>query len=130
MRRHLMLKPPPHPSTVRAVRRALDEVLREAGFAQSVRDELAVAVTEACSNVIRHSGTTEPYRVLIDVNEDRCRIEILDCGRGFDPEAVPAMVRPDADGNRGLLIMRALVDHLHVEAVRPRGMKITMLKMA
>ncbi|WP_348215097.1 ATP-binding protein [Luteolibacter sp.] len=64
----------------------------------SVRRNLFLAVKEAFTNVLRHSGATE---VRLGVRQERngIRIIISDNGRGFDPSAV------DGEGN-GLANMK------------------------
>lgn len=112
--------------TVAESRRFVDDLLHRAAVSSAIRDELAVAVTEACSNVVRHAPDGGTYRLSVDINDDRCVVEVRDAGPGFDPD-VPPNTSPDRDGGRGLLLMRALVDDLRFEQRWP-GMTVTMVK--
>jgi serine/threonine-protein kinase RsbW len=119
------LELPPRPWTLAITRQVLGQLLADCWGPDGRDDDLAVAVTEACTNVLRHVGTQEPYRVTIRVDDERCLVEVVDCGDGFDPASVAA---PDTYGRRGLLVMRALVDEVRIEPVRPRGTKVTMVR--
>ena len=79
----------------------------------TVIDEIALALTEACANVVQHAGEQGLYEVAVAIDDRLCRISVVDGGEGFDPAALPA---PDGlsplDEGRGLLLMQALVDSL------------------
>jgi serine/threonine-protein kinase RsbW len=74
-------------------------------------DEIVLAMSEACANVVRHAAEHEEYQVDVDIDDHMCRISVLDEGSGFDPEAVTEG-RPLLEGGGGLVLMRALVDRL------------------
>jgi serine/threonine-protein kinase RsbW len=95
---------------IRAVCRQALEHLR---VDTTVIDEIALALTEACANVVQHAGPHQAYEVNVEIDDERCRICVADEGGGFDPEAIGGT--PDGsllEGGRGLLLMRALVDRL------------------
>jgi serine/threonine-protein kinase RsbW len=74
-----------------------------------VVDDMQLAVTEACANVVRHAVGCEEYSVRFRVGATGCEIDIIDDGPGFDREAVPP-VSPEAESGRGLSLVDALVD--------------------
>lgn len=79
----------------------------------AVIDEIALALTEACANVVRHAGEQAEYEVEVVIDDRLCRISVVDGGAGFDPAALPEQEeRSPLDGGRGLLLMQALVDRL------------------
>ena len=80
----------------------------------SVHD-LVLAVTEACANAIRHSGTAE-VRVTVHV-DGRC-VEIV--------------VEGDAGSHRGMYLMAAMVDDfsLHRGTDASAGTTVRLLKCA
>jgi serine/threonine-protein kinase RsbW len=81
------------------MRRVLGDTLNRLGVNDDCVADLLLAVTEACTNVLRHSGPGLRYEVVALVGRNRCVLEVLDSGRGFDPASVPAYrgpVRPIA----------------------------------
>ncbi|WP_157936749.1 ATP-binding protein [Geodermatophilus chilensis] len=80
---------------------------------RAVIDEIALALTEACANVVQHGGDQAQYEVEVAIDDRLCRISVVDNGEGFDPATLPQQdERSPLDGGRGLLLMQALVDRL------------------
>jgi serine/threonine-protein kinase RsbW len=76
-------------------------------------DDVTLALTEACANVVKHAGA-HCYQVRVTIEGDRCSIEVLDDGEGFDPDAVRDVDSDDLQlSGRGLLLMESVVDRLH-----------------
>ena len=99
--------------SVPLVRGLLRQALEHLGVAPSGIDDVLLALTEACANVVQHAGDHEEYQVDVAIDDTVCRISVLDDGDGFDPEAVEdEQPRSPLEGGRGLLLMRALVDRL------------------
>lgn len=89
------------------------QALAHLGTDQTVVDEVALALTEACANVVQHAGDHAQYEVAVAMDDQVCRISVLDDGEGFDPaELAERTERSPLDGGRGLLLMQALVDRL------------------
>jgi serine/threonine-protein kinase RsbW len=76
--------------SVPVMRRVLGDTLNSLGVDDNCVADLLLAVTEACTNVLRHSGPGLRYEVVARVGRNRCVLEILDSGRGFDPARLPA----------------------------------------
>jgi serine/threonine-protein kinase RsbW len=99
--------------SVPLVRGLLRQALEQLGVAERGIEEIVLALTEACANVIQHAGEHEEYQVDVAIDDQICRITVLDDGDGFDPSALPtAPPESPLDGGRGLILMRALVDRL------------------
>jgi serine/threonine-protein kinase RsbW len=81
--------------SVPVVRRVLGDTLSRLGVDEESVADLLLAVTEACTNVLRHSGTGHRYEVVATVGRNRCVLDVLDTGRGFDPARLPP-ARPAA----------------------------------
>ena len=47
--------------------------------------DLLLAVTEACTNVLQHSGQGHRYEVVASIGENGCLVEVVDSGAGFRP---------------------------------------------
>jgi serine/threonine-protein kinase RsbW len=71
--------------SVPVVRRVLGDTLYKLGVDEDCVADLLLAVTEACTNVLRHSGPGRRYEVVATVGRNRCVLEVVDTGRGFDP---------------------------------------------
>ncbi|HEY7147298.1 MAG TPA: ATP-binding protein [Streptosporangiaceae bacterium] len=74
--------------SVPVMRRVLGETLDRLGVADACVADLLLAVTEACTNVLRHSGPGLRYEVVARVGRNRCVLEVLDAGRGFNPARI------------------------------------------
>jgi len=70
--------------SVPVMRRVLGDTLSKLGMDESCIGDILLAVTEACSNVVRHAGPGRRYEVVAHVGSKRCLLEIVDGGRGVD----------------------------------------------
>lgn len=80
--------------------------------------DLKLAVTEACSNVVRHAyASGPPGEIELEVVFDDARVELVveDCGIGIELPLPGA--EPSEHGGMGLPLIRAVVDELEI---RPR----------
>src|ERR1700722_16718724 len=75
--------------SVPVMRRVLGDTLGRLGVDEGSIADLLLAVTEACTNVLRHSGQGRGYEIVVRVSGDSCQLEVIDRGRGFDPGALP-----------------------------------------
>src|SRR5260370_12731640 len=73
--------------SVPVVRRVLGDTLSRVGVDSDDISDLLLAVTEACSNVLRHSGTGRRYEVLVRLGRNRSALHVLRGGRGMDPRS-------------------------------------------
>lgn len=103
---------PTDAKSVPLVRGLMRQALGSLGVADMGIEEIALALTEACSNVIQHAGEHEEYQVDVVIDDSVCRISVIDGGTGFDQLAPAPSPRSLLDGGRGLVLMRALVDRL------------------
>jgi serine/threonine-protein kinase RsbW len=97
--------------SVPLARGLLRQALEHLGVVEATIEEVVLALTEACANVVQHAGEHDEYQVDVEIDGEVCRISVLDHGEGFDPTATPAPQSP-LDGGHGLLLMQALVDRL------------------
>lgn len=102
---------PTDAQSVPLVRGLLRQALQYLGVVEDGIQEIVLALTEACANVVQHAGEHEEYQVDIAIDDHVCRISVLDDGDGFDVTAAAADTERE-DGGRGLILMRALVDRL------------------
>jgi serine/threonine-protein kinase RsbW len=80
--------------SIPVMRRVLGDILHRVGVDDASIADLLLAVTEACTNVLRHSGQGRGYEIVARVTGDRLHLEVVDNGRGFDPAAALPGRRP------------------------------------
>lgn len=120
MHLHMSLELPRESALVGQTRRTLDGTLAGAGVDQECRDDIQLALGEACANVINHAELATKYHIEVTVEDDTCVIEVTDDGGGFDPAGVREAGELD-DSGRGLRIVSGLVDGLEVVTVDGAG---------
>lgn len=115
-------------STVPRVRHVLKHTLREFGVTESCVDDVELAVSEACANVVEHARGKDQYAVNLTVDDHCCRIRVVDTGHGFDGPIADAFPTHDAERGRGLLIMRSLMDSLKFRSTSERCTVVELTK--
>lgn len=106
-----------------AVRDFVSEAAREFGFADEDVNKIALAVDEACTNVIKHAYRFAPDRdiaVTVRPHNTAFEVAIRDTGVGFDPSDVHAPDMKDyfshfRKGGLGVYLMKRLMDKVEYE---------------
>lgn len=101
------------------------------GVAEDCVGQVELAVTEACTNVLRHVQETDvEYEVSVSVNETQCDIRVLDAeGKLFDHAAHGhEQANLEAEGGRGIFLMRAMVDELKFVSEPENGSVVHLVK--
>jgi serine/threonine-protein kinase RsbW len=103
--------------------------LGELGVVPAAIDDVALALTEACTNVVKHSGVDDEYEVHLVVTDDICEISVVDSGRGFDSTVLDTGMAPgSAEQGRGLALLSALVDGVRFESKPEAGTVVHLVK--
>jgi len=120
--------------SVPVCRQVLDGCLVNLGVTPDTRDDIALALTEACANVIQHAGPGEEYEVQVSARNRKCTIEVVNT-RGRDSEPVldgfalaDDPVPVSAEHGRGLKIIDALVDNLQLTSNERQGTTVRFEK--
>jgi serine/threonine-protein kinase RsbW len=109
---------PAKPEYIALSRLALTGLARVRPFTEETLADLKLAITEACSNSVRHAypggqGTVDiEYRL----EGERISIEVADDGTGFDHDQ-GAGESPNGDlaeGGLGIAIIRSIADELEI----------------
>jgi len=99
-------------------RLALTGLARLRPLSDETLGDLKLALTEACSNSVRHAyGEHGEGHVEIryELHEDRLVVEVCDDGEGFDPDHSRPNGEPElVEGGLGIAIIRALADELEL----------------
>jgi serine/threonine-protein kinase RsbW len=105
--------------------------VRAGGFPADVLGDLKLALTEACTNSVRHayedgSGIVE---ITYELFPDRLEVVVSDEGEGFTPTPQP---HDDADelseGGLGIAIIEALSDELEITQRDEGGSRLRFVK--
>ena len=99
--------------------------LRPEPLHQEVLGDLKLALTEACTNSVRHAyaGGEGTVEILYELHDDKLVIEVVDEGEGFEPPAEPSSALADdelSEGGLGIAIIEALADEFEIRE-RPQG---------
>jgi serine/threonine-protein kinase RsbW len=95
--------------SVPVMRQVLGDTLRGIGLREDYVDDILLAATEACTNVVLHAGQSAPaYTVAATVDSAACRVEVTDGGQGC-PRARRGGVRRAAAGHGA--VDRGTVDY-------------------
>jgi len=94
-------------------RHIVRDALREIGVDEDCINDIAVAQSEACTNVVDHSGPGDEYEVEVEISDYRCIIRVVDTGQGFDSAHPRTPSDLASERGRGIQLMRALVDEVH-----------------
>ena len=111
-------------------RLALSGVTRMRPLDEETINDLKLAVTEACTNSVRHA-----YRenggivdIVYELHDDRLVVEVSDDGAGFDPNRL-VEAGEVTEGGLGIAIIRAVVDEFEVgERQDGRGSRLRFVK--
>jgi serine/threonine-protein kinase RsbW len=98
-------------------RLALSGLLRPLAVEPEVIADMKLALTEACSNSIRHAydgGRDGAVEIRYELASDRLAVEVSDDGGGFDAEVLEIESGLLDEGGLGIAIIRALTDDFSI----------------
>lgn len=126
----LILALPRDELSIPVVRRILSAAMSVLGVDRSCIDEVALAVTEAGTNVLEHAEAGgSSYEVSVGIVEDMCVIEVIDTGGGFDAAGSGVGIAElSAEQGRGIHLMRQMVDRVHFDSRPERGTVVHLEK--
>ena len=107
--------------------------LRAEPLSQEVLGDLKLALTEACTNSVRHAygGGEGLVEIVYELHEDRLVVEVSDQGAGFEPPAEPATALDQdelSEGGLGIAIIEALADEFEIGEGRDGGSRLRFVK--
>jgi serine/threonine-protein kinase RsbW len=114
---------PARPENVAVVRHVLGAFAAALQLPDDVIEDMRLAVTEACTNVVRHAyadGEPGPVEILIRPEGDTLMVMVSDRGRGLGST-------PDSSGpGLGLPLISALSHSFEIEQVPDDGSRLRM----
>jgi serine/threonine-protein kinase RsbW len=118
----LALDLPARAEVVPAIRRQVVAFGRRQGLGERVLADVALAVSEAATNVVRHAyddGEAGRVQVVADLEGDDLQVVVSDVGHGIRPGSPPGL-------GMGLSIIASVADDFSVSPQDPRGMQVWM----
>ncbi len=121
---------PREAETVPMMRAVIGSILSPLGVTAICVDDLRLAISEACNNVIQHAAADDEYEVRVEVDERSCTISVTNSGEGFDAASLDGQM-PDASSarGRGVALMHALVDHMDLRSEPDSGTIVQLTKV-
>lgn len=121
---------PAAPEELPAARTHVADLLEALDIPESTLFDVRVAAGEALANAIRHGspgGARDMIGVDVAAFPDRVEIVVTDTGCGFDGLACE-IGDLYAESGRGVMFMRAFMDHVDFEALPGGGTSVTLVK--
>jgi serine/threonine-protein kinase RsbW len=141
----VVLSLPRDAASVPVSRQVLNNCLETLGVIADTRADIALALTEACANVILHAGPGDQYEVHASTRDGRCIIDVVNTGDRPEPTppargpwpaagaataAEAASASLPAEQGRGLKIIDAVADNLQLTGNVRNGTTITHFEKA
>jgi serine/threonine-protein kinase RsbW len=107
--------------------------LRAEPLPEEVLGDLKLALTEACTNSVRHAyGDGEGMvEITYELHADRLVVEVVDQGEGFEPPGGGAAKLEEeelSEGGLGIAIIEALADELEISERAEGGSSLRFVK--
>jgi len=131
-----VFKIPGSTANLQLMREFVGRVARRCGFGDSDVDDIALAVDEACANVLEHGAARRARQIDVRVRDERGgRFSVTVLNRGtripserFDAPDARRRIRAREPGGLGLFLIRALMDEVQLESRSARTQSLTMVK--
>ncbi|TQQ84596.1 histidine kinase [Peptacetobacter hominis] len=117
-----------NPEYVGIIRLTTSGIANKIGFTIDEIEDIKVAISEACTNAIKHSDE-DKFNIVFNIMDNGIEIEVHDKGKGCDVSAIkiPDLENPKESG-LGIFIMKTLMDDVCIESTENKGTVIKMTK--
>jgi serine/threonine-protein kinase RsbW len=126
------LRVPARAEYIALARLALSGLADVIALSDEVLADLKLALTEAVSNSVRHAYADGRgfVSIVYELSERALAVEVLDDGRGFDPERPPALEGEElTEGGLGIAIVRTIADEFELHSgPGVRGSRLRFVK--
>lgn len=133
MARTVRLTIPAKPEYITLSRLALSGLSRVRPLPEETLADLKLALTEACSNSVRHAydGGDGHVEISFALSNDRLVVEVSDDGAGFEPDAVRSADDAElTEGGLGIAIIRSIADEVEIDGGgNGRGSRLRFVKL-
>jgi serine/threonine-protein kinase RsbW len=131
--RTVRLTIPAKPEYITLSRLALSGLSRVRPFPDATIADLKLALTEACSNSVRHAYVNGDGHVEISfqLQPDRLVIEVSDDGAGFQLDQSTRDAEAElTEGGLGIAIIRSIADEVEIDGgAEGRGSRLRFMKL-
>ncbi|MBA3347548.1 MAG: ATP-binding protein [Actinobacteria bacterium] len=132
--RTVRLTIPAKPEYITLSRLALTGLSRVRPLGDDTLADLKLALTEACSNSVRHAYSDGEGHVEIsfELREDRLVVEVADDGAGFEPDGAGRELGGAelTEGGLGIAIIRSIADEVEIGGgENGRGSRLRFVKL-
>ncbi len=113
------------------VRSFVTNFARRAALSRSAVEDVQVAISEACANVVRHAyvdRASQDMVVRCSAENGCLTVEVIDSGRGFDGH-IGWKSGADRSIGFGILLMRNLMDQMYMNTLPDGGTVVRMVKV-
>jgi serine/threonine-protein kinase RsbW len=122
---------PARPEYITLGRLALTAIAGVRSLSDETLHDLKLALTEACTNSVRHAYNDEgrgSVDIVYELRGDRLAVEVGDAGTGFDPGVATTDVDKLEEGGLGIAIIRAVTDEVEIAEREGGGSKLRFVK--
>ncbi len=131
--RIVRLRIPAKAEYVTLCRLALTGIARVRPLDDETLADLKLAITEACSNSVRHAygDSAEGHvDIVYELLPDRIVIEVVDDGAGFDPKEDVSSDGEFSEGGLGIAIIRSIATEFELHSrAGERGSRLRFVKV-
>jgi serine/threonine-protein kinase RsbW len=130
--RSVRLTIPARPEYITLGRLALTAIAGVRPLSDETLHDLKLALTEACTNSVKHayqdgSGSVD---IVYELRGDRLAVEVGDAGAGFETsDTTEDDVGDLAEGGLGIAIIRALTDEVEIGKREGGGSRLRFVKL-
>jgi serine/threonine-protein kinase RsbW len=115
--------------SISLVRTAVTAILGAFGVEQDCLEDIRLAVSEACANVVAHATSDDRYQVQVHVDEHTCAIDVRNSASWFDASSLEGvMPGPGSARGRGVAIIRAVMDNVALESGPQSGTIVHLVR--
>jgi serine/threonine-protein kinase RsbW len=122
MRVALALNLPREEISVPLARHVMSAALITAGVDPACAHDVEVALSEACTNAVKHAVAGVTYEVMINISDEQVAIDVIDSGSSFGQRVAPTNGHDHwAENGRGIALIHALSDLAIFDSVEGEG---------
>lgn len=107
-----------------------------AGFNKETAEKIALAVDEACTNIIKHAykyASDGIINITVNSNKDKFIVSIIDNGYNFNPNEVPEpnikeYHKQKKTGGLGIFLMKRLMDEVIYKSLEDNRNLVVLVK--